>query len=38
MQWILQLLQGTLSHFADEDLNSLPVSKSVHLLGFADLL
>jgi hypothetical protein len=29
---------GTLSHFADEDLNSLPVSKSVHLLGFADLL
>jgi hydrogenase maturation protease len=29
---------GTLSHFANEDLNNLPVSKSVHLLGFADLL
>jgi hydrogenase maturation protease len=29
---------GTLSRFADEELVRLPVSKSVHLLGFADLL
>jgi hydrogenase maturation protease len=29
---------GTLSRFADEELTNLPVNKSVHLLGFADLL
>jgi len=29
---------GTLSRFVDAELLSLPVSKSVHLLGFADLL
>jgi hydrogenase maturation protease len=29
---------GTLSRFADKELANLPISKSVHLLGFADLL
>jgi hydrogenase maturation protease len=29
---------GTLSRFVDEELLGLPISKSVHLLGFADLL
>jgi hydrogenase maturation protease len=29
---------GTLSRFADAELADLPTSKSVHLLGFADLL
>lgn len=29
---------GTLLKFADEELATLPVAKSVHLLGFADLL
>lgn len=29
---------GTLCRFADEELANLPISKSVHLLGFADLL
>jgi len=29
---------GALSRFAGEELVQLPVSKSVHLLGFADLL
>jgi hydrogenase maturation protease len=29
---------GTLSRFADEELTDLPINKSVHLLGFADLL
>jgi hydrogenase maturation protease len=29
---------GTLSRFADEELANLPMGKSVHLLGFADLL
>ena len=29
---------GTLSRFADEDLATLPVAKSVHLLGFSDLI
>jgi hydrogenase maturation protease len=29
---------GTLSRFADEELIHLPIAKSVHLLGFADLL
>ena len=29
---------GTLSRFADEELANLPINKSVHLLGFADLL
>jgi hydrogenase maturation protease len=29
---------GTLSRFADKELISLPISKSVHLLGFADIL
>jgi hydrogenase maturation protease len=29
---------GTLSRFAREELARLPISKSVHLLGFADLL
>jgi hydrogenase maturation protease len=29
---------GELSRFADDELSKLPISKSVHLLGFADLL
>jgi hydrogenase maturation protease len=29
---------GTLSRFDDEQLVSLPIARSVHLLGFADLL
>jgi hydrogenase maturation protease len=29
---------GALSRFADEELANLPINKSVHLLGFADLL
>jgi hydrogenase maturation protease len=29
---------GTLSRFADAELTGLPIAKSVHLLGFADLL
>lgn len=29
---------GTLLRFVNEELSSLPISKSVHLLGFADLL
>lgn len=29
---------GTLVRFADEQLSDLPISKSVHLLGFSDLL
>jgi hydrogenase maturation protease len=29
---------GTLSRFADAELIDLPIAKSVHLLGFADLL
>jgi hydrogenase maturation protease len=29
---------GTLSRFAGEELANLPINKSVHLLGFADLL
>ena len=29
---------GTLLRFENEELSSLPISKSVHLLGFADLL
>jgi hydrogenase maturation protease len=29
---------GELSKFADDELINLPISKSVHLLGFADLL
>lgn len=29
---------GTLLRFENEELHSLPISKSVHLLGFADLL
>ena len=29
---------GTLSRFVDAELNDLPIAKSVHLLGFSDLL